>query len=457
MTYPFWRRLRGASSERPDLLHIGKKLLSMLEVRRSRGGPRTLLQRFSDGRGGAVTAGFIRNHPFIDVRAAQGGRIIRRFREYMATAELLSGAGAGFCIYHMADYVSADNGATLEVVDEPYERVFQSDILVFDAQGLAVNSTGTRLHINEFGGFSPHPSLIFDITNPAESQQVRRDTYPANPGNVFAEYAGKDLYIYGTLNPYDENDPSQILTVHLDDGEPLYHLLPPRFTGGGGMAATPNGDFMFVTTQQAASQVYSGGGAVGALSAAGQYAVFSRDGDRLYVTGDGGYKLQVFDVTSDDSGRPLSTTFAGEAYVHYEEQTQIYRWMNLTLSADGKYLYAGYLMPGNPARDHFWRFEVESLPGVGNMIAQGEIFLEWLDIAGAERFDIGGYADAQFLGLSADDKRAYLFVERPGPLFRFAVYDIEAREVVNEVPFVITLTSETVAVYTVELPPIEVE
>jgi hypothetical protein len=457
MTYPFWRRLRGVSSERPDLVHVGKQLLAMLQARRSRGGPRTLVQRFANGNGDAVTAGFIREHPFIDVQATRGGKVIRRFREYMATAELLSGAGAGFCIYHMADYQSADDGATLEVVDEPYERIFQSAESVFDAQGLAVNATGTRLHINEFGGFAPYRSLIFDISNPEESVQVRQDTYPADPGNLFAEYAGKDLYIYGTLNPYDENDPSQILTVHLDDGDPLYHLLPPRFTGGGGMSATPNGDFMFVTTEIAAGQVYQGGGAVGALTAAGQYAVFSNDGARLFVTGAQGYKLQVFDVTADSSGRPLSTAFAGEAYVHYEAQTTIYRWMNLTLSSDGRYLFAGYSMPGNPARDHFWRFEVDALPGIGNMIAQGEIFLEWLTIAGAERFDVPGYLDAQFIGLSADDKRAYLYVERPGAQFRFAVYDIETREVLLEVPFVITLTSETVAVYTVELPPIPVE
>lgn len=223
------------------------------------------------------------------------------------------------------------------------------------------------------------------------------------------------------------------------------------------MAPTPNGDFMFVTTEITAGQVYQGASAVGALPAAGQYAVFSKDGATLYATGDQGYRLQVQAVESDDSGRPLSASLLGEAYVTYEEQDRIYRWKNLSLSSDGKYLFAGYEMPGNPARDHFWRFETEALPNVGNMIAQGEIFLEWLDIAGAERFDIGGYSDAQFLGLSADDKRAYLFVERPGLQFRLAIYDIKERQVLQEIPFDITITSETVAVYTVELPPILVE
>lgn len=78
--YGGWRRLSGATAERPDLLDLGKKLLAEVDTQRQLSGVKTLSQRRTLPDGSVVEAGFTYDHPWINVTAGpkEGGRIEAR-------------------------------------------------------------------------------------------------------------------------------------------------------------------------------------------------------------------------------------------------------------------------------------------------------------------------------------------------------------------------------------------
>lgn len=150
MRYGGWRRLRGDTAKRADLLDVGKKLLAALQFRRSRGGPKTVVQRVSFPDGSRVTAGFTLGHPYIDVYDAGGGSVERYFEEYAVFTDFDPDTGDGqIRLLHVADYVIGPGGPPVRLRE--HYRIVSTLTGFRDPNALAISDDGRRIATVDYG------------------------------------------------------------------------------------------------------------------------------------------------------------------------------------------------------------------------------------------------------------------------------------------------------------------
>lgn len=406
-----WHRTRGASNAPLGLRNLGKVLLGYLTNQQRLSGVSTLVIRRETPEG-AVVARLVDGVPQVTFQVRDGGgRKPRYFRTLGFFTDYPSAVDpARVTLIQFDDYVSRDNGITLQKIAFSGALVHQLAAVANDANTLAVSSDGSRVLTCEYAGAQSYIELACDL----KTLSVRRSSaLPSNQLNPFLSTNTGAGPLYVNIIGNAAGVSPALARWAADDGAvPLhYPVAASNLWTADAAAASPTGRYCFVVTSTSATdQVVvfdlSSNTAVATValpltadgdSFSGRQAVASMDGTRLYITGitgpTGAYRngLAVVAITYDDEG-----AYASSAFVTYIRGGAP---AGIAHARKASRLYAL-----DDANDWIWEYDTDLLATRGDVVTAAGAPIEQ---AGIRKIPFTRTRTAA-IQVSADDKRMYV-------------------------------------------------